>query len=49
MSARCSRCRNGARVNVGLSVEVGVTVSISSNKVRCEVVLTENVVRRVTN
>ena len=48
--ARYSRCRNGARVNVGLSVEIiGVTVSISSNKVRVEVVFTKNVVRRVTN
>ena len=49
MYARYSRCRNEARVNVGLSVEIGVTVSISSNKVRVEVVFTKNVVRRVTN
>ena len=49
MYARYSRCRNGARVNVGLSVEIDVTVSISSNKVRVKVVFTKNVVRRVTN
>ena len=49
MNARYSRCRNGTRVNVGLSVEIGVTVSISSNKVRVEVVFIKNVVRRVTN
>ena len=49
MYARYSRCRNWARVNVGLSVEIGVTVSISSNKVPVEVVFTANVVRRVAN
>ena len=33
-----------ARVDVGLSVEISVTVSIPSNKVRVAIVLTKNVV-----
>ena len=40
-----SRCRNMARVDVGLSVGIGVTVSFSSNKVRVVVVFTKNVVK----
>ena len=39
-----SRCRNRARVDVGLSVGISVTVSVPSNKVLVEVVLTKNVV-----
>ena len=31
-----------ARVDVGLSVEISVTVSVPSNKVRVEIVLTKN-------
>ena len=38
-----SRCRNRARV--GLSVEISVTVSVPSNKVRVVIVLTKNVVK----
>ena len=33
-----------ARVDVGLSVEISVTVSVPSNKVRVAIVLTKNVV-----
>ena len=33
-----------ARVDVGLSVEISVTVSVPSNKVRVTIVLTKNVV-----
>ena len=33
-----------ARVDVGLSVEISVTVSVPSNKVRVRIVLTKNVV-----
>ena len=41
---RYSRCRNRAKVDVGLSVEISVTVSVPSNKVRVVVVFTKNVV-----
>ena len=41
---RYSRCRNRARVEVGHSVGISVTVSVPSNKVRVVVVLTKNVV-----
>ena len=41
---RYGRCRNRFRVNVGLSVVLGVTVSVSSNRVRVVVVSTRNVV-----
>ena len=33
-----------ARVDVGLTVEISVTVSVPSNKVRVAIVLTKNVV-----
>ena len=39
-----SCCRNRARVDVGLSVGISVTVSVPSNKVRDVVVFTKNVV-----
>ena len=42
---RYSRCRNRARVDVGLSVGISVTVTVPSNKVRAVIVLTENVVK----
>ena len=35
-----------ARVDVGLSVEISVTVSVPSNKVRVAIVLTKNVVSK---
>ena len=41
---RYNRCRNRARVEVGLSLGISVTVSIPSNKVRVVVVFTRNVV-----
>ena len=41
---RYSRCRNRAKVDVGLSVEISVTVSVPSNKVRGVVLFTKNVV-----
>ena len=41
-----SRCRNRARVDVGFSVKISVTVSVLSSKVRVVVVLTKNVVYR---
>ena len=44
---RYSRCRNRARVDVGLSVGISVTVSVPSNKVLVVVVLTKNVVQVV--
>ena len=40
---RYSRCRYRARVNDGPSVGIGVTVSVSSDKVRVVVVFTKNV------
>ena len=43
-----SRCRNRARVDVGLSVGISVTVSVPSNKVRVVVVFTKNVVYTVS-
>ena len=42
---RYSRCRNKARVDVGLSVGISITVSVSSNKVRVVVVLTKTLFR----
>ena len=45
---RYGRCRNRARVNVGLSVVLGVTVSVSSTRVRVVVVSTRNVVSVVS-
>ena len=36
-----------ARVDVGLSVEISVTVSVPSNKVRVAIVLTKNVESRL--
>ena len=45
---RYSRCPNGARVDVGLSVGISVTVSVPSNKVRVVVVFTKNVVQVVS-
>ena len=41
---RYSRCRNRARVDVGLSVGISATVSFPSNKGRAVVVFTKNVV-----
>ena len=41
---RYSRCRNRARVDVGLSVGISVTVCVPSNKVRVVIVLNKNVV-----
>ena len=35
-----SRCRNRARVDVGLSVVISVTVSLPSNKVRVVIINT---------
>ena len=37
-----SRCRNRARVDVGLIAGISVTVSVPSNKVRVVIVLTKN-------
>ena len=45
---RYSRCRNRARVDVGLSVGISVTVSVPSNKVRVVIVLTKNVVKIIS-
>ena len=41
---RYSRCRNRARVDVGLSVGISVTLSVPSKNVRVVVVFTKNVV-----
>ena len=41
---RYSRCCYKARVDVGLSAGISVTVSVSSNKVRVIVIFTKNVV-----
>ena len=41
---RYSRCRNRARVDVGLSAGISVTMSVPANKVRAVVVFTKNVV-----
>ena len=43
-----SRCRNRARVDVGLRVGINVTVSVPSNKVRIVIVLTKNVVKVIS-
>ena len=45
---RYSSCRNMARVDVGLSVGISVTVSVPSNKVRVVIVLTKNVVKIIS-
>ena len=45
---RYSRCGNRARVDVGLSVGINVTVSVPSNKVLVVIVLTKNVVEIIT-
>ena len=45
---RYSRCRNMARVDVGQSVGISVTVSVPSNKVRVVIVLTKNVVKIIS-
>ena len=42
---RYSRCPNRARVDVGLSVGISVTVSVPSNEVRVEVVLLKTLFR----
>ena len=41
---RCSRCRNRARVDVGLSVGISVTLSVPLKNVRVVVVFNKNVV-----
>ena len=41
-----SCCRNRARVDVGLSVGISVTVSVPSNKVRVVVVFTKKMLSR---
>ena len=43
-----SRCRNRARVDVGLSVGISTTVGIPSNKLRVVIVLTKNVVKIIS-
>ena len=45
---RYSRCRNRARVDVGLSVGINVTVNVTSSKVRAVIVLTKNVVKMIS-
>ena len=45
---RYSRCRNRARVDVGLRVGINVTVSVPSNKVRIVIGLTKNVVKIIS-
>ena len=45
---RCSRYRNKARVEVGFSFGVSVTVSVSSFRVCVLVVVTKNVVKVVS-
>ena len=45
---RYSRCPNRARVDVGLSVGISVTVSVPSNKARVVIVLTKNVVKIIS-
>ena len=45
---RYSRCRNRARVDIGLSVGFSVTVSVPSNKVRVVIVLTKNFVKIIS-
>ena len=42
--ARYSRCRNRARVDVGLSVGISVTAGVPSSKVRVVVIFTKDVV-----
>ena len=45
---RYSSCRNMARVDVGLSVGISVTVSVPFNKVRVVIILTKNVVKIIS-
>ena len=48
MYGKVAVVRNRARVDVGLSVGISVTVGVPSNKVRVVIVLTKNVIKIIS-